>query len=340
MKIGLLFAGQGAQYSGMGKSLYDYSREAKRIFDLAGKEIKEWCFEGTGEQLRQTNVTQPCVYTVSMAAYEAFLEELSRLDEDLLNNLEMEGMAGFSLGEYAALTASGSIRNFEAGLSIVRQRGHWMNEAGKDENGENKGGMMAALGERGRILDCVEASREDGILEGVNYNSPVQTVVAGDKEALERFRAKAREMGIKAIPISVGTAFHSPMMEPAVPKLQELLLSSVLEKPTVKVYCNVTGRDIMEDCDTDEGTWIAGIMAKQAKNPVRWQETIENMAADGIRAFIEIGPGNTLSGLVKRIDQSLITMNIQDQETLITTIDTLKSLISGDGSGMQAAEEV
>jgi len=324
----------------MGKSLYENSREAKRIFDLAGQEIKEWCFEGTGELLKQTNVTQPCVYTVSMAAYEAFLEELSRLDEDLLNNLEMEGMAGFSLGEYAALTASGSIRSFEAGLDIVRQRGTWMNEAGKDANGENRGGMMAALGERGRILDCVEAAREGGILEGVNFNSPVQTVVAGDKEALERFRAKAKEMGIKAIPLSVGTAFHSPMMEPAVPKLLELLLSSGLKRPTVKVYCNVTGRDIMEGCDADEGAWIAGIMAKQAKSPVRWQETIENMAADGIRAFIEIGPGNTLSGLVKRINPSLITMNIENRETLTATIDTLKSLIAGEESGSQAAEEV
>lgn len=340
MKIGLLFAGQGAQYSGMGKSLYDNSREAKHIFELAGKEIKEWCFEGTKELLRQTNITQPCIYTVSMAAYEAFLEELSCLDEELLDNLEMEGMAGFSMGEYAALTASGTIRSFETGLNIVRQRGNWMNEASRDADGESKGGMTAAFGERARILDCVEASRVDGILEGVNFNSPIQTVVAGDKEALERFKLKAKEMGIKVIPLSVGTAFHCPMMEPAVPKLRELLLSSGLKKPTVKVYSNVTGRDVMEGCDGDEGTWIAEIMAKQAKSPVRWQETIENMAADGIRAFIEIGPGNTLSGLVKKINNGLITMNIEDRETLVKTVDTLKSLISGDESGPQATEEV
>lgn len=329
MKIGLLFAGQGAQYSGMGKSLYDSSREAKRIFDLAGKEIQEWCFEGTKEMLRQTNITQPCIYTVSMAAYEAFLEELSRLDEDLLNDLEMEGMAGFSMGEYTALTAAGSIQSFEAGLDIVRQRGNWMNEAGRGADGESRGGMVAAFGVRARILDCVEASRGDGILEGVNFNSPIQTVAAGDKEALERFLQNAREMGLKALPLSVSTAFHCPMMEPAAPKIRKLLLASGLKKPTAKIYSNVTGKDIMKGADADAGAWIAGIMSRQAKSPVYWQETIENMAADGIGAFIEIGPGNTLSGLVKKINNELLTMNIENQETLLAAIDTLKSLISG-----------
>ena len=334
MKIGLLFAGQGAQYTGMGKSLYDSSKEAKRIFDLAGQEVQEWCFEGTKELLRQTNITQPCVYTVSMAAYEAFLEELSGLDEELLNKLEMEGMAGFSLGEYAALTAGGAIQSFEAGLNIVRNRGTWMNDAGKDADGESKGGMIAAFGEREDILECVEASREDGILEGVNFNSPVQTVVAGDKEALERFKQRTKELGhIKAVPLSVGTAFHSPMMEPAVPKLLELLLASDLKKPTVKVYSNVTGKDFMEGFRGDEGQWISGIMANQAKSPVYWQETMENMIADGIRTFIEIGPGTTLSGLAKKIDHELITMRIEDQETLTETIDTLKSLITGEETG-------
>lgn len=330
MKIGLLFAGQGAQYSGMGKSLYDSSKEAKRIFDLAGQEIQDWCFEGTKEMLRQTNITQPCVYTVSMAAYEAFLEELSKLDEVLINQIEMEGMAGFSLGEYAALTAGGAIRSFETGLEIVRNRGTWMNEAGKDENGESFGGMIAAFGEREHILECVRISKEDGILEGVNFNSPVQTVVAGDKEALERFKARSKELGhIKAVPLSVGTAFHSPMMAPAVPKLRELLLASDLKKPTVKVYSNVTGKDVMDGASGDTGNWISEIMAKQAMSPVYWQETMENMVADGIRTFIEIGPGNTLCGLAKKIDNELVTMHIENEETLKETMETLKTLITG-----------
>lgn len=343
MKIGLLFAGQGAQYSGMGKSLYDNSKEAKRIFDLAGEDIREWCFEGTKEMLRQTNITQPCIYTVSMAAYEAFLEKLSKLEEELINELEMEGMAGFSLGEYAALTAGGAIRSFETGLDIVRNRGNWMNEAGKDEDGENRGGMVAVFGDREKILACVEATREDGILEGVNFNSPVQTVVAGDKEALERFKLKTKEMGhIKAVPLSVGTAFHSPMMEPAVPKLLELLLASDLKRPAAKVYSNVTGRDIMEDFggeDEDESQWLSRFMANQAKNPVYWQETMENMIADGIRVFIEFGPGNTLCGLAKKINHDLVTMNIENYETLMETIDTLKILIHEEAGEIKPAEK-
>lgn len=341
MKIGLLFVGQGAQYTGMGKSLYDNSKEAKRIFDVAGQEIREWCFEGSKEVLKQTNVTQPCIYTVSMAAYEAFLEELSKLDEDLLNQIEMKGMAGFSLGEYAALTAGGAIRDYETGLNLVRHRGAWMNAAGKDDAGENKGGMIAAFGERETILECVEAARADGILEGVNFNSPVQTVVAGDKQALERFKQKAKEFGhIKAVPLSVGTAFHSPMMDPAVPKLHELLLASGLKKPTTKVYSNVTGKEIMENCQGDEGQWIADIMAKQAKSPVYWQEIMENMIADGISAFIEIGPGTTLSGLAKKINHELITMNVEDYVTLMAAIDTLKGLISGEEASDAEAAEV
>jgi len=291
MKIGLLFAGQGAQYTGMGKSLYDNSIEAKRIFDSAGQEIQEWCFEGTKEILRQTNITQPCVYTVSMAAYEAFLEELSKLDEEMLNKLEMQGMAGFSLGEYAALTAGGVIQSFETGLHIVKQRGVWMNEAGKNADGESIGGMIAAFGDRAHILECVEASREDGILEGVNYNSPVQTVVAGDKEGLERFRLKSKELGhIKAVPLSVGTAFHSPMMESAVPKLQELLRASELKKPTAKLYSNVTGRELTEGMTGEAGLWIADLMAKQTKSPVFWQETMEKWWRTASKPLLKSDP--------------------------------------------------
>jgi [acyl-carrier-protein] S-malonyltransferase len=331
MKIGLLFAGQGAQYTGMGKDLYENSTGAKKIFDQAGQEIQDWCFEGTKEMLRQTNITQPCIYTVSLAAYEAFLEALSKLDHGMIDQIEMTGMAGFSLGEYAALTAGGAIPGFEAGIGIVRQRGTWMNEAGKDADGEPMGGMIAAFGEREHILECVDAAREDGILEGVNFNSPVQTVVAGDKAALERFKIKSKELGhIKAVPLSVSTAFHSPMMDPAVPKLRELLLASGLKAPTVSVFSNVTGKDVMEGAVGEPGTWITEIMAKQAKSPVYWQEIIENMMAKGIRTFIEIGPGNTLCGLAKKISHELVTMNIENIETLNQTIETLKSLINGE----------
>lgn len=328
MKIGLLFAGQGAQYSGMGKSLYEGTAEGKKILDLAGEEIKNWCFEGTKEILRQTQITQPCVYAVTMAAYEAFLGELSKLEASQVNAIELQGIAGFSLGEYAALTAGGVISDVEKGLEIVKQRGHWMSEAGKDANGENMGGMVAAFGKREQILACVEASREEGILEGVNFNSPQQTVVAGDKEALGRFKANAKEMGgLKVVPLSVGTAFHSPMMAPAEGKLKDLLSASDLKKPTVKIYSNITGRDMLEGAEGDLSLWMADLMARQAKTPVYWQETIENMCADGIEVFIELGPGNTLSGLGKKIKPDLVTMNIEDMESLEATMNGLKALL-------------
>ena len=322
------------------KTCTTVQRKRRESLTWRGQDIQEWCFEGTKETLRQTNITQPCIYTVSMAAYEAFLEELSMLDGEVLNKLEMEGMAGFSLGEYAALTAGGAIRSFEAGLGIVRKRGAWMNDAGRDENGDVRGGMIAAFGERAHILACVEASREGGILEGVNFNSPVQTVVAGDKDSLERFRLKAKEMGhLKAVPLSVGTAFHSPMMDPIVPKLRELLLASDMKRPTAKVYSNVTGKDVMEGYQGDEGQWLSELMARQTNSPVYWQETMENMIKDGIGVFIEVGPGSTLSGLAKKINQDVITMHIEDYETLKETIDTLKRLIDGEGAGKNGPEK-
>lgn len=339
MKIGLLFAGQGAQYPGMGKSLYENSKEAQRIFDLAGDEIKNFCFEGTKEALRQTEITQPCIYTVTMAAYEAFLEAISNLEESELNHVDLQGMAGFSLGEYAALTAGGTINDFNVGLDIVKQRGKWMSEASKNEDGESKGGMIAAFGERQHILDCVEQARDTGILEGVNFNSPIQTVIAGDREALERFKIKAKELGqIKAVPLSVSTAFHCPMMEPAVGKLQDLLSKTALNKPSVKIYSNVTGRDMMEGSQGDQGQWIAELMARQAKRPVYWQETIENMHADGVEVFIELGPGKTLSGLVKKINPELGVINIQDIESLEESIGKLKTWIHRE-SGMEEGVE-
>ena len=311
MKIGFLFAGQGAQYPGMGKSLYECSPAAKNIFDEAGEAIKENCFNGTEETLKQTHVTQPCVYIVAMAAYSALLEAVQ---------ITPAGIAGFSLGEYSALTAAGVIDSIKKGLAIVTRRGELMLKAGTGEDGSRMGAMAAAIGKREDILRCVEAARESGILEGVNFNSPTQTVVAGDKAALERFREKAAENKIKAIPLSVGTAFHTPMMAPVMEPLRQLLSGADLKEPSLKIYCNLTGNEI--------GRPIADVMAKQAANPVFWQETIENMVSHGIELMIEFGPGKALCGMVKKTAPQITTLNVEDKESLEKTIETLRRMLA------------
>jgi len=307
MKIGFLFAGQGAQYPGMGKSLYECSKAARKVFDDAGEEIKDRCFNGTKESLRQTQITQPCVYIVGMAAYSALIESI---------DIEPVGVAGFSLGEYSALTAAKVIENIDIGLKIVTRRGELMMKAGLGDDGAPIGGMTAALGKREEILKYVDSAREDGILSAVNFNSPSQTVVAGDKAALKRFGEKASGSKVKVIPLSVGTAFHTSMMRPAVEPLRQLLIEAELKKPALKIYCNLTGKEI-------EGS-IACVMAKQAESPVRWQETIENMAADGIEILIEIGPGKALSGMVRKTAPQITTMNVEDKESLEKTVETLR----------------
>lgn len=326
MKIGIVFAGQGAQYSGMGKDLYDSYPQAKEIFDLAGDQIKEWCFEGDAETLKQTHVTQPTIYTVSMAAYKALLAELEK--NGLSDKLEIDAVAGFSLGEYSALTAAGVIPKISEGVEIVAQRGTLMQEAGRDEDGNAKGTMATALGKREKILDLVEQAREDGILEGVNFNSPKQTVVAGDKAAVARFAELAKENRIKAIPLSVSTAFHSPMMIPAAEKLKDVLRQAELKMPEITVYADVTADDIMKDYDGgDLKDYLVEIMAKQAMSPVYWEEIIRRFEADGVKAIIEVGPGTTLSGLTKKTCKEIAALNVENVETLQETIAQLKELV-------------
>lgn len=318
MKIGVVFAGQGAQYSGMGKDLYDNFPKAKEIFDKAGEEVKHYSFEGTHEELRQTQITQPCVYTVTMAAWEVFKEAL---EKELGNEVEIMGMAGFSLGEYSALTAADSIPSIEEGLDIVRQRGKFMMEAGTDEEGNLKGGMAAAFGKREKILGMVDEIKGDHILEAVNFNSPVQTAIAGERAILPDLVEAGRERRIKVKLLSTGAAFHSSMMDPAAEKLEVLIREKGIQKPEMKVYSNTTAKDMREN-DLD----MPRILAIQAKSPVYWQETVENMAADGARAIVELGPGKTLTGFTKKTVEGVGAFHVQDKETLEETIAGLKEM--------------
>lgn len=336
MKIGIVFAGQGAQYSGMGKDLYDAYPKAREVFDIAGQQVKDWCFAGDEETLKQTNVTQPAIYTVSMAAYEALMSEINA--QGLQDKLEITAMAGFSLGEYSALTAAGAIDDIKKGIDIVTKRGMLMQQAGLDEEGNAKGGMAAGMGARDVILEAVEAAREDGILEGVNFNSPAQTVVAGDKAALKRFRKAAKERGVRVIPLPVSTAFHSPMMIPAAEQLKDVLAAADLKAPQQKVYADATADDIMKDfegsaddgtmkaLDGVVGTYLTDMLAKQAMSPVYWEEIIRRFEADGVEAIIEVGPGTTLTGLTKKTCPELEALHVENAETLQETIASLKAL--------------
>ena len=248
--------------------------------------------------------------------------------QGLTDKLEVSALAGFSLGEYSALTAAGAIDEISKGIDIVAKRGTLMQQAGLDEEGNAKGGMAAGLGKREAILGAVEEAREDGILEGVNFNSPSQTVVAGDKEALKRFRRAAKERKVKAIPLGVSTAFHSPMMVPAAEKLREILLAAELKAPQKKVYANITADDIMKDFDgSDIGGYLTDILARQAMSPVYWEEIIKRFEADGVKAIVEVGPGKTLSGLTKKTCPDIVALNAENVETLEATIAQLKEMI-------------
>lgn len=312
----------------MGLDLYNHNAAAKEVFDTAGEKVKEWCFEGTKEMLRQTHITQPSIYTVTMAAYSALRQAVAEHPE-LSESIEIEGIAGFSLGEYCALTAANVITDIGVGQEIVSRRGQLMFDAGKDEEGNQRGGMVAAFGKRKAICEAAEEVRRGRILAPVNFNSSIQTVVAGEKEALEDFVALCEERHIKAKKLSVSTAFHSQLMIPAAEALKPILLDVHLQAPSMKIYANVTGKDMMADFGKDNETteeYLAEIMAKQAMSPVYWQETIENMMADGVEAFIEVGPGHTLSGLIKKVNRKAVTMNIENMETLAKTIEHLEEL--------------
>lgn len=324
MKIGIVFAGQGAQYSGMGKDLYDTYPEAKRVFDLAGEQIKEWCFNGDEDTLKETHITQPTIYTTTMAAYEALLAEIKAAG--LEDKLEVVALAGFSLGEYSALTAAGAIDEYAKGIEIVTRRGILMKEAGQDENGNNMGAMAAGLGKRDKILELVEQAREDGILEGVNFNSPKQTVVAGDKEAIRRFCDLAKDNKVVAIPLSVSTAFHSPMMVPAAEKLRDVLKAADLKAPQQTVYADATADDIMAGCEGDPADHLVEMLSRQAKSPVYWEEILNRFADNGVEAIIEVGPGHTLTGLTKKTLKGVAALNVESVDSLKLAIEKLMEL--------------
>lgn len=333
MKIALVFSGQGAQYPGMGRDLYESSEKSRELFDSAGDEVKRLCFESSAEDLAITKNTQPAVYTVTMAAYSAFIDEFGKKKAEKKSDAEIGAMAGFSLGEYAAFTAAGCIPSFETGLDIVTKRAGWMDESARDMDGKIAGCMDAVIGDRKKIMEVlVRARGYYNVLVAANYNSPKQTVVSGDFSAMDRMELYGKEARLRCTRLSVGGAFHSPMMLDASKKLREYVTGMEFGAPSVPVYINLNGglltdyraeKDAEEQREFDPSADIADSMALQVMKAVKWEDTVNNIIASGINTFVEIGPGKTLTGLIKNINKEAAVYNVENTETLNNTITDL-----------------
>ena len=302
-KIAFVFAGQGAQYSGMGQSLCEASPAAKAVFDAADKlrpGTSEQCFTGTAEELSITKNTQPCLYCVDLAAAKA-LEEAG---------VTPDYVAGFSLGEIAALSFAG-VFSEEQGFDFVCKRAEAMQKAGE----ENPGAMAAVLKLSNQQVEELCAGFEK--VWPVNYNCPGQLVCAGEKSQIEAFCGKVAEAGGKAVPLAVSGGFHSPFMESASQTLCEVLEPMELSEARVPVYANYTAQPY--DGSAKE------LLTQQVKNPVRWQETVERLVELGVDTFIECGPGKTLCGLIRKTAKGVKTLNVQDGETLQAALEAVKA---------------
>lgn len=315
-KIAALFAGQGAQHPCMGLDLYDNSPQAKGIFKRAERIVPgiiKMCFNGEQETLDQTINTQPCVFTVDMAAFAAYAAYAGyAVYTSTGTELHMQGAAGFSLGEYAALTAA-RVMPFEDALQLVVLRARWMDEASK----KYPGGMAALLKKTSdEALEIVNTVRGDGLLEAVNFNCPNQTVIAGDDREMRRLQEYAEEnfLMLKTLPVS--GAFHTTRMDDAADKLYKILEELKLDVPTLSLYSNKTGKQY-------EFHIFARTLADQTNHPVMFEAIIKNMIQDGFDTFIEFGPGKTLTSFVKRIDKNVSAYHIEDIETLRATITAL-----------------
>lgn len=284
-----VFPGQGAQFAGMGKDLYESNTRAKLFFDKAdevlGYKITDVMFNGTDEDLRQTKVTQPAVFLHSV---------ISALCMDGFNP---DMVAGHSLGEFSALVAAGAL-TFEDGLRLVYARAMAMQKA--CEAAPSTMAAIIALPDDVIEKVCGEVSTEGNVVVPANYNSPGQVVISGNVEAVQEACRRLKEAGAKrALPLSVGGAFHSPLMEPARIELAKAIEKAPISKPTCPIYQNV---DALPHTDAAE---IKGNLLKQLTAPVRWTQSVRNMISDGAVEFIECGPGQVLTGLIGRIKKNM-----------------------------------
>jgi len=302
MKTAFLFPGQGSQYVGMGEDLYRRYEVARDVFSTAeavvGFPLKDLCFQGPREELQKTAYTQPAILTTSIACLRVL--EVSGIQPDVV--------AGHSLGEYSALVAAG-VLSLEDAVRLVQRRGQYMQDAVP----LGTGGMVAILGlDRPAVEQVRQQAAQVGVVEIANYNCPGQVVLAGEMRALEAAVDAARAAGAKrSVLLAVSGPFHSSLMRRAAEKLAVDLEGTAFDDPRIPVVANVTG-DYVRTADE-----VRAALIRQIYSPVRWEESIQRLVADGVTVFVEVGPGRVLSGLVSRIVRRKTTvLNVEDQATL------------------------
>jgi [acyl-carrier-protein] S-malonyltransferase len=303
MKTSFVFPGQGSQFVGMGRDLYASSPAARAIFDEADKvlgySLSKLCFEGPEEKLNDTEYAQPAILTVSVAYLEALREKLRERGEVL----EPAFMAGHSLGEYTALVAAGSV-SFADGLRLVAERGRLMKEDGE----RTPGGMAAVIGlSYERLVKVVKEASSEGVVVIANSNSPVQTVISGEVAALLKAMDLARKEGAaKVARLAISIASHSPLMQHAGMQLTHLINNIHLTDPLVPMVANVTGTVLRTAED------VKRELSDQLCKPVAWVASVRQMVEDGVGTFVEVGPGQVLSGLIRRISDDVQILKLDD----------------------------
>lgn len=308
-RIALLFPGQGSQRPGMGSSLaeaFPESREAFAEADAAlGDAISAVCFTGSAEQLALTENTQPAILTVSIAAWRALAARGVRAD----------AAAGHSLGEYSAHVAAGSLP-FADAVRVVRRRGRFMQQAVP----VGAGAMAAILGmEASAVASLCREAAGNGVVQPANLNGPGQVVIAGDAAAVDRALVLAAERGAaRAVRLDVSAPFHCALMEPAADALRPVLDAAPFVDPRIPVYTNVDAAPATDAASARDG------LARQVASPVRWEDLIRAMLADGYDTFIEVGPGKVLGGLMRRIRREARTLSVEDAAGVHAVVDALE----------------
>jgi len=308
-----VFPGQGSQYVGMGQDLYKEFPTARRTFeessDVLGLDMAKLCFEGDSEDLRLTANTQPAILTVSVAAWLV-------LDEE--TGIKADFLAGHSLGEYSALVASGGL-DFKDAVLVVRKRGEYMQAAVPD----GVGAMAAILGLSKEKVEeaCREASQDGLIVSPANFNAPGQVVISGNKEAVEEACALAKSNGAKrAVLLEVSAPFHCALMNTVAKRLEEVLSQVDIFELEVPVVSNYEAKP------NKDSSRVKTLLIDQVANPVRWDDSVNMLYESGVREYVEIGPGNVLSGLIKRTVSNISVLNFEKIEQLKSLKERWKTL--------------